>query len=391
LAPRFGAAWTARNTPGKELVVRAGAGLFFDAGTQVALKAFSAIGFASSAHFLDAPIPTTATQLDFSTEVKPPYTNGRVFAFDKNQQLPLSWQWNISLERALGKSQSVTVSYVGANGRRLLQEQRPNVSQANPDFGDVSYFPAGVTSTFQAMQAKFQRSFAHGVEGIASYTWAHSLDYGSTDPAFPLKYGSSDLDVRQNLQAAASWDSGDPRQRYRVLRRIFGGWGVDARFIARTGFPVDVLGNFLFDEVTGHPYYSGVDLVPGRPLYVHSHEYAGRRILNGGQNAIMPAFTLPGITEQGDAPRNLVRGFGEVQGNLAVRQTYPLHDSLKMQWKVEAFNVFNHPNFGYIDPSLSDAYFGQSTKMLNQSFGAEGSHYNEGGPRALQLSVKLTF
>jgi hypothetical protein len=59
--------------------------------------------------------------------------------------------------------------------------------------------------------------------------------------------------------------------------------------------------------------------------------------------------------------------------------------------KIETFNVFNHPNFGYIDPSFSDAYFGQSLKMLNQSFGAAGSHYNEGDPRAIQLSIKLSF
>jgi hypothetical protein len=44
-----------------------------------------------------------------------------------------------------------------------------------------------------------------------------------------------------------------------------------------------------------------------------------------------------------------------------------------MQIKAEMFNVFNHPNFGYIDPSLSDEFFGQSTKMLDQSFGNSGA------------------
>jgi hypothetical protein len=391
LAPRFGAAWRARNEPGKELVVRAGGGFFFDPGTQAAFKAFSGIGFATSAHYLDAPIPATSQQLNSSTTVGPPYTNARVFAFPRHLQPPYSWQWNLSLEQALGKRQSITLSYVGANGRRLLEEQRKNVSQQNPDFGDVSYFPTGLTSNFQSLQAKFQRSFSRRVEGLATYTWAHSLDYGSTDPAFPLKRGNSDLDVRQNLEGALTWDSAEPRNRFLSAKRLLEGWGVDARFIARTAFPVDLLGTFLFDPITGIPYYSGVDIVPGRPFYLRGPEYPGRRIFNGGPNATNPAFALPPGTAQGDAPRNFMRGFGEVQGNLAVRQNYHLHDELSMQLKLETFNVFNHPNFGYIDPSFSDAYFGQSTKMLNQSFGAAGSHYNEGGPRAIQLSIKLSF
>jgi hypothetical protein len=62
-----------------------------------------------------------------------------------------------------------------------------------------------------------------------------------------------------------------------------------------------------------------------------------------------------------------------------------------MQIKAEMFNMFNHHNFGYIDPSLSDEFFGQSTKMLDQSFGNSGALYNQGGPRAIQLSLKLMF
>jgi hypothetical protein len=58
---------------------------------------------------------------------------------------------------------------------------------------------------------------------------------------------------------------------------------------------------------------------------------------------------------------------------------------------MEMFNVGNHPNFGYIDSHLSDLLFGQSTKLLNQSFGTTGSLYQQGGPRAMQISLKLVF
>ena len=390
-APRLGAAWVARNEPGKELIVRAGAGVFFDTARRPALQAFSGIGFATSAHFLGAPVPASSSQIDFSTTVAAPYTNLQAYAFSPHLPLPYSWQWNIAVEQALGRNQSVTVSYVGANGRRLLEEQRRNVSRLNPDFGDLSYFPSGVTSSFQSLQTKFQRSLSPGIEALASYTWAHSLDYGSTDPAYPLVRGNSSLDVRQNLEAAASWNSSPATHRFLDWRRLLEGWGADGRLIARTGFPVDLLGNFFFDPVTGRPYYSGVDLVSGRPLYLHGSQYPGRRMFNGGQNANDPAFILPAGTAQGNAPRNFVRSFPLLQGNFALRQNYQLPEQLTMQLKVETFNLFNHPNFGYIDPSLSDFLFGQSTKMLDQSFGPSGALYNQGGPRGIQLSIKLAF
>jgi hypothetical protein len=277
------------------------------------------------------------------------------------------------------------------NGRRLLEEQRRNVSSLNPNFGNVSYFPSGLTSSFESLQAEFQRAVSPGIEVLASYTWAHSFDYGSTDPFYPLVRGNSDLDVRQNLEAAVSWTAPPARHRFLSLKRLSEGWGLDGRLIARTGFPVTLLGNFSFDPATGRPYYGGVDLIPGRPLYLHGSQYPGRRMFNGGQNAVDPALVLPAAPMPGDAPRNLLRGFPEVQGNFGIRQTYQLREGLNMQLKIEAFNVFNHPNFGYIDPSFSDLLFGQSSKMLDQSFGNAGALYNQGGPRALQVSVKATF
>jgi hypothetical protein len=390
-APRLGAAWQVKNEPGRELIIRAGGGVFFDTAVQPTLGAFHGVGFTSYAHFLNAPVPATPSQINFSTTVEPPYTNQQAYSFSPHLQLPYSWQWNLSAEQALGRNQSITFSYVGANGRRLLEEQQRNVNAQNPEFGNVSYFPSGLTSSFESLQTEFQRAFSAGIEALASYTWAHSSDYGSTDPFYPLVRGNSDLDVRQNLEAAISWTQKPAQHRFFTKKRLSEGWGLDGRLIARTGFPVNLLGNFSFDPVTGRPYYSGVDLIPGRPLYVYGSQFPGGRMFNGGLNAVNPALALPDAPMPGDAPRNLLRGFPEVQGNFGIRQTYQFWEVVNLQLKIEAFNVFNHPNFGYIDPSFSDLLFGQSTKMLDQSFGNAGALYNQGGPRALQVSVKATF
>jgi hypothetical protein len=64
---------------------------------------------------------------------------------------------------------------------------------------------------------------------------------------------------------------------------------------------------------------------------------------------------------------------------------------LRLQFRAEAFNLPNHPSFGYIDPILTDATFGQATQMLNQSLGTVAPQYQQGGPRSLQFALKLLF
>jgi hypothetical protein len=161
--------------------------------------------------------------------------------------------------------------------------------------------------------------------------------------------------------------------------------------LARTGFPVDLGGNFFLDTITGNTYSSGVNFTPQQPLYLHGSGFPGGRIFNGGINAANPAFSVPQGDAQGDAPRNFVRGFAALQQNAGVRRAFHLHDSLNFQIGMEMFNVTNHPNFGYIDPYVPDLLFGQPTKLLNQSFGPTGSIYQQGGPRSMQISLRLTF
>ena len=79
------------------------------------------------------------------------------------------------------------------------------------------------------------------------------------------------------------------------------------------------------------------------------------------------------------------------QINVALRREIHLYDSFNLQLRGEAYNLLNHPDLGYIDSSLTDALFGQATLMLNQSFGPTGSLYEPGGPRSLQISLRLRF
>ena len=383
-APRLGLAWRAHERSGWETVFRAGGGVFFDTDNQFASLGFSGLGFYASNVSFGTALPVTATQLNFSTAAVAPYTSSTAFAFPRHLQLPYTLQWNTALQQALGDHQSITFSYVASNGRRLLQEQTRSIASLNPNFSSIAYLATGDTSNYQALQIQFQRSISHGVQALASYTWSHSLDYGSTYSALTLTRGNSDFDLRHNLQGGLSWDLPSIRS-VGLLSGIANGWGLDGRIMVRTGFPITIYGNYLTDPSTGQNYYSSVNLIANVPAYLYGSQYPGGKALNPS------AFTYPSGSDPGNAPRNFLRGFGEAQINLAVRREFHVHDALRLQFRAEAFNLPNHPNFGNVDSFLGDATFGQATQMLNQSLGTVASQYQQGGPRSMQFALKLIF
>ncbi|WP_353072013.1 TonB-dependent receptor [Tunturiibacter gelidoferens] len=391
-APRLGAAWIVHNSPGWETVLRFGVGVFFDTLNEAATNGFGALGFSARQESFGGALPVTAAQLNFAPTATPPYTSQGIYAFPAHLQAPYTLQWNTALEQALGKTQSVTVSYVGASGRRLLATQTLSLGALNPDFGTVYTMPGNVTSNYQALQLQFQRNVSHGLQALASYTWSHAIDDGSSYSQIPLSRGDSDFDVRNNFSGALSWDIPGPKHGG-TLKGLFGSWGTDARLLVRSAFPINLLGNSLFDPSTGESYYSGVNFIPGRPTFLYGPQYPGGRAINGGPSApaSTAAFVLPSGTDTGNAPRNFVRGFGATQVNLALRRSFPLSGAVHIQFRAEAFNVLNHPNFGYVDPTLTDATFGQATQTLNQSLGTMAAQYQQGGPRSMQFALKLVF
>ena len=86
--------------------------------------------------------------------------------------------------------------------------------------------------------------------------------------------------------------------------------------------------------------------------------------------------------------------------NLGVRREFLIHENLKVQFRAEAFNLFNHANFGAIDPNCggtpgvpgcTNPTFGQATATLAQSLGVLSPLYQAGGPRSMQFALKLVF
>jgi hypothetical protein len=385
IAPRLGVAWTANQRSGWETVLRGGGGVFFDTDDKEASQGFGGIGFDAYQILAGSPLPFTAAALDFSPSTTAPYSASTIYDFPTHLQLPYTLEWSTSLEQNMGKSQALTVSYIGSNGRRLIDYSENYLGSLNPDFGYVVFFHSGLTSNYQALQTKIQRSVSHGFQFLASYTWSHSIDFGSNDYVLPVTRGNSDFDVRHNFQGGLSWEIPTSAKITGLPGLLLNSWGLDARATARSGFPITLDGNYLLDPATGSMYYGNLDLVPDQPVYVFGSNYPGGRAINPA------AFSYPSGTGTGDAPRNFVRGFGATQVNLAARRQVKLHGALSLQFRAETFNILNHPNFGYIDPNLGDATFGLATQMLNHSLATVASQYQQGGPRSMQFALKILF
>jgi Carboxypeptidase regulatory-like domain/TonB-dependent Receptor Plug Domain/TonB dependent receptor len=409
-APRLGVAYVVRNSPVWETVVRGGGGVFFDTGQQLGSQGFAGPGFFASSLFgaafgLPASFPDSQAVPPVVNPPVAPY-NVPAYAFPAHLQLPYTLQWNASVQQGLGKSQALTLSYVGANGRRLLEQ---SIALVPPNFAsDGIYFVRnGLTSSYNALQIQFQRRLSRGLQVLASYTWSHSIDYGSTNLALPYIRGNSDFDVRHNFSSAVSYDLPNTYNN-KFASALLHHWGLDGRFTARTGFPVNLTGSTFLDPITMEAVPSELNIVPGEPIYLYGSHCAAvydNGLACPGGRAINPdAFSSAPPGEVGDAPRNFTRGFGDLQTDLAVRREFPIHERMKLQFRAEAFNVFNHPNFGAINANpyctpdnstspdfLPGCTWGQATATLARSLGVLSPLYQAGGPRSMQFALKLIF
>ena len=399
VAPRLGIAWQLRRNPNWGATLRAGAGVFYDLGQGSLGGATSYFPYGATKIIAPAPTPFPLTPQDAAPPaltLNLPTTT--LLVADPHLKLPRSYQWNVALEQPLGGSQSLSLTYVGAIGRRLLRVTQ--IANLNANFPNISYTDNSVTSDYHALQLKFQRRWSHGLQGLASYSFSHSIDSSSTD-AFSSRLntpgsladpnvdrGNSDYDVRHSFTAGVTCDLPSPWSRD-LVRAILGGWSLDAFVLARSAPPVDVIGALY--QATGIALYPRPDVNPGVPLELFGSGYPGGKVFNKA------AFTPAPAGRQGNFGRNVLRGFGASQADAGLQRQFHVAEKVWLRFRAEFFNILNHPNFGNPAGSLPSALFGRATQTLANSLGSGGANggfnplYQIGGPRSIQLALKLQF
>ena len=395
-APRIGAAYRLRDTPGQETVLRSGFGVFFDMGNNQASIGYGGVGLSTSTIFQNAAFPLTRGQLDTVPQptITTPYAAGvygGVAAFDPGLKLPYTLQWNFAVEQKLTEAQSLTVSYVGAAGRRMLLTRAYYPAHlGNTNFssnGTLSVTRNGATSDYSALQAQYHRRLTNGLQAQLGYTWSHAIDEASSNfEVTRLLRGDADFDIRHNLQAAITYDVGGSWSNP-ILAALLQRWSVDSRIYARTATPINISNTTGIDMINGINQEYQPNLVFGQPVYLYDAAYPGGKRINRA------AFATTPLGVQGNLGRNVIRGFGAAQADVAVRRTFVVTERLNLQFRAEAFNVTNRTNFGAINSSLTAnaSIFGLATGTLNNQLSGLNSLYQMGGPRSIQLALKLQF
>lgn len=430
IAPRVGAAYQLSSPNSWQTVIRAGFGVFYDmtssaVGTMMpgANYPFGSYTLLSGGTFPFTPAQAAPPAI--SPANLTPAEGGTLFAFDPNLKMPYTLEWNFAVEQELGGPQSLSASYVGSSGRRLIQTAY--IYSPNPNFYAAALTGNAATSNYNALQLQFQRHLSHGLQALASYTWSHSIDDASAGSSYigsntysptlgaEANRGPSDFDIRNSFSAGLTYEI--PASRMNALTNaILSGWSVQTFVIAFSAPPVEVYYNLLSGTLLNSGIDVRPDVVPGQPLYL----YGSRCIAvlgppcGGGKGLNPAAFTAPPLNpetgnplRQGDLGRNALRAFGASQWDFGIHREFPIHEQVKLQFRAELFNILNHPNFGppsgaLGSPQALDPQFGQSQAMLGPSLsgiqysgsvgnGSLSPLYQIGRPRSVQLALKLMF
>jgi hypothetical protein len=431
IAPRIGLAYQVSDSHRWQTVLRAGFGVFYDLASSNAgnIANSTTYPFGSENVLFGIPIGGTTTFPLSSAEASPApiappnVSNGQIlFAVNPNLESPYTLQWNAAFEQALGTQQTLTVSYIGAVGRRLIQTAE--IAVPNPNLSAAELTTNAGSSDYNALQLQFQRRLSRGLQVLASYSWSHSIDtasagsLGSGSNALSaldsnINRGDSDFDIRNAFSTGLTYDVPAPKGNA-LITAILRGWSTENTVQARSAPPVNVYYDQFVELSNGFATDGRPDIVPGQPFYLYGSQCAATfqvPVCPGGKGFNPAAFTAPPLdpttglpVRQGDLSRNALRGFGLTQWDFAVHREFPIHESMKLQFRAEMFNVLNHPNFGppvgdLGSPSLINPQFGQSIQLLGQSLagpfglgsGAFDPLYQLGGPRSIQFALKLLF
>ncbi len=436
-APRASVVW---DTTGKgRTVVRGSWGVFYDSYSQDYFvgqlpwntfnpgPGYNGIG-PSPILFSYSPVGT----LTPGVPVFDPSTFGASDVFTVAQKLrtPYMHNFNANVEQQLGERAAVQVGYVGSIGRRLYRFR--DINQADPTtgarpfdngpfapggglFGYVNQFESTARSKYNALQVSLNVRNLHGLTWRADYTWSHSRDNASDgqdyvpnatqpDNSFnpDAEWADSNFDVRHRLTWTFSYElptwSGAP-----ALTR---GWTIDGVLTLSSGQPYNL--NYLFEgDFNGSGEWFGRPDLVGDPF---AGTNSSDKFLNLTAFAVPCTWDpsagdcVPGTKHFGNLPRNAYRGPSYRNLDIAIAKTLSLQRGAKMQVRLDFFNVLNITNYSNpLMPNFStdflmnglDTKTGRALGYLPLSATPDVAVGNPflggGGPRNLQLSVKVTF
>ncbi len=353
------------------------------------------------------------------------------------QRLPTVDAWNLSVQRQLSSTMTATVAYVGSKGSHIFagtgNSYNPNqpsevgfaqgVPQAqrrpfynhfsypgfiDPSTGttlmccsiDLNYSGNDASNNYNSLQVAVNKRFAQGLQFQANYTWSKSLDYDSNyyidDPR--VAYGPDDMNRKHVFIFNAVYQLPFGRAKNfganagRVLDTVIGGWELSSTTNWSSGLPwtpsTSVCGNeedvgvCRPDRGTGSFQTGAGSLDPIN----HWVTFFTPQPLGG-------AWLDPGIGRLGSAGRNIMTGPRSFTSDLSVMKNFKVTERLNAQFRMDAFNVFNHPVLGFNANQGNTCIDCSATSNAGKitDIEADASPGSTTGMRQLEFALRLQF
>ena len=404
VAPRVGVAW---DPFGKgKTSIRTGYGIYYDS---------PAVGFVENNLFSNPPfvgnVTIASTIMDnpavtpADVDLSPQFIKG----VQTNWKLPYTEQWSFDVEQQLPYQFVLDVGYYGSAGHHLIgivdiNQPAPGAyiaagipvpGNSNPDavtqlnfvrpfkgFGAINVASTVFDSNYHSLQVSLQKRIKGGSLFNLNYTWSHALTDAGSDFATPQNnqdirsdYGPATFDRRHIFNANFVWVMPWLKNQQGFAGHTLGGWELSGIITFNSGLPLTVTG------ISADPAGLGL-LDPNTNALARPDQIGDPN--KGAPHTIAQWFNTSAFTDvdplnirPGNARPGTIKGPGIERYDLSLFKNIKMTEVVGMQFRLEAFNVFNHTNFQSIDTNLFSGTFGQVLDTHN--------------PRIVQLGLKLNF
>src|SRR6266704_1469582 len=425
-APRLGVAWD----PFKKgkTSVRAGYGIFFDSAAAGLIEdnVFNNPPFLGSANFGGGVFLSNLSSLSASASTIPP----SLWTTDPQWHTPYSQQWNLDVQQSVGRGWLFDIGYVGNKGTHLvgvidINQAAPGAALAagivvpgqilgcdatNSNFGSCSTTSAArllnrirpfvgygtigqisprFYSNYNSLQLSAEKRFTSNPAMSFFYTWSHALTDNQSDRSTGIQnsscpvcdYGRSTLDRRQVFTGNYIYDLPWQRSQQGLVGHLLGGYEFSGILTINSGLPFTV----LTARGQGDPAAVGVNtsgapnngsVASPRPNQISDPNNGPKTFTQFFNTAAFAPVTVAGAS--GNERRGAVNGPGLWRYDMALLKNTRIRESVNLQVRAEAFNLFNHTNFQTVGTTLTTtSTFGHVTAVRD--------------PRIMQLGLKLNF
>jgi len=425
-APRLGVAWD----PFKKgrTSVRAGYGIFYDsvAAGLIEDNVFNNPPFLGSAEFGGGVFLSDLSSLAASASTIPP----SLWTTDPHWHTPYSQQWNLDVQQSMGRGWLFDIGYVGNKGTHLvgvidINQVGPGAALAagivvpgqilgcnatNSNFGSCSTSTAArllnrirpfvgygtigqisprFYSNYNSLQVSAEKRFSDNSTVNLFYTWSHALTDNQSDRSSGIQnsscpvcdYGRASLDRRHVFTGNYVYELPWRRSQQGLAGHLLGGYEFSGILTINSGLPFTV----FTARGQGDPAAVGVNtsgapnngsVATPRPNQVGNPNNGPKTFDQFFNIAAFAPVTVAGAS--GNERRGAVNGPGLWRYDMALLKNTRIRESMNLQFRAEAFNLFNHTNFQTVGTTLTTtSTFGHVTAVRD--------------PRILQLALKLAF